>query len=114
MNDLQASFVIEVKSIKDLQSKLQDLIGLFEQPSSDLVIAKKLRITRRDMDALLGDYANSVHSGNWFAVRELIKQIAGELTLYDAPIDTWPAIAKAAQDAIKNKEIDEAFEVLAR
>ena len=114
MNDLNTRFVIEVNSLKDLQTKLRDLIVLFEGPSSDLLVADKLRITRRDMDALLGDYANIVHRGNRFAIRELIMEIAGEPALYDAPIDTWPKIAKAAQAAINEVELDDVFEELTR
>jgi len=107
-------FVIDAKTTKDLHEKLRDLIYILDGPDDDLLVAKTLRITRRDMDMLLADYANIVHGGNHFAIEELIQEIAGEPTLYDAPIDTWPKIAKAAQEAIHDKEFDDIFAEMAR
>jgi hypothetical protein len=104
--ETNVNFVIEADDLKELQDKLRQLINLIDGPDNDLLIAKSLRITRRDMDMLLADYANIVHGGNHFAIEELIHSIAGEPTLYDAPIDLWPAIAKAAQDAITDAEFD--------
>jgi hypothetical protein len=108
------TFVIDAKSSKDLYEKLRDLIDILEGPDDGLLIANSLRLTRRDMDELLRDYANIVHNGNYFATEKLIREIAGEPTLYDAPIDTWPKIAKAAQDAIHDKEFDDVFAEMAR
>jgi len=99
---------------KDLSKKLRELIDILDGPAEDLLVAKALRITRRDMDMLLGDYANIIHGGNHFAIEELIRRISGEPTLYDAPIDTWPKIAKAAQDALSEKKIDDMFAEIAR
>jgi hypothetical protein len=100
------NFVIEANGLKDLHGKLVELIKLIDDCDEDLLVANKLRITRRDMDMLLADYANIAHGGNHFAIEELIYSIAGEPTLYDAPIDMWPAIAKAAQEAITDAEYD--------
>jgi hypothetical protein len=102
--EANVKFVIDAKSSKDLQSKLRELIEILDGADDDLLIGKTLRITRRDMDMLLGDYANIVHGGNHFAIEELILGIAGEPTLYDAPIDTWSEIAKAAQDSINERQ----------
>ena len=112
--EANVKFVIDAKSSKDLYEKLRDLIDILEGPDDDLLIANSLRLTRRDMDELLADYVNIVHGGNHYAIEELIREIAGEPTLYDAPIDTWPKIAKAAQDAIHDKEFDDVFAEMAR
>jgi hypothetical protein len=104
--ETNVNFVIEADGLKELQSKLRQLVHLLDGPADDLLIAKSLRISRRDMDMLLADYANIAHGGNHFAIEELIYSIAGEPTLYDAPIDLWPAIARAAQEAIADAELD--------
>jgi hypothetical protein len=94
----------QVKELFSLLERIQDLITDITDDAAALTVAKKLRITRRDMEGILGDYADTVHGGNHLMIEKLIYEVTGEVTLFDAPIDTWPQISEAAVNAINEVE----------
>ena len=96
----------QVKELFNLLERIKDLVTDITSDANDLVIAKSLRLTRRDMESILNDYANIVHGGNHLMIEKLIYDVTGEVTLYDAPIDLWPKIAETAQYAILDKMVE--------
>jgi len=98
---------INVEDFDDLRKQLAGLVDAFDkvdEPDADLLmIGQTLRLARKDMDDLLWDYQNEVCDGQHTPVQDLIQRHSGELTLYHAPIDTWPAIAREAIAAVAKK-----------
>jgi hypothetical protein len=87
----------------DLLTEIKELVDEIESEAKGLVIASKLRITRRDLENIFADYADIVHDGNHRMIEKLIYDVTGEVTLFDAPIDLWPKLVEVAQDAIDDK-----------
>ena len=94
-----------------LLTNIKGLVDEIKLETKDSKVAKSLRLTRRDMEAILGDYANIVHGGNHLMIEKLIYEVTGEVTLYDAPIDLWPQLSETAARAINDvygiKDLDE-------
>ena len=87
-----------------LLTNIKGLVDEIKLETKDSKVAKSLRLTRRDMEAILGDYANIVHGGNHLMIEKLIYDVTGEVTLYDAPIDLWPKLSETAARAINDIE----------
>ena len=85
-----------------LLTNIKGLVDEIKLETKDSKVAKSLRLTRRDMEAILNDYANIVHGGNHLMIEKLIYEVTGEVTLYDAPIDLWPQLSETAARAIND------------
>lgn len=98
---------IDVEDFRDLLDQLKGLTAAFEALEENavdpLVVAAKLRISRKDMDDILWEYQSEICDGQHVPVQDLIQRHSGELSLYHAPIDTWPAIAAEAAAALEKK-----------
>ena len=104
----------QTKELFNLLERIKDLITDISSDANDLVIAKSLRLTRRDMEAILGDYANIVHGGNHLMIEKLIYDVTGEVTLYDAPIDLWPKLSETAARAINDIEWEQYLDEMSK
>ena len=87
-----------------LLTNIKGLVDEIKLETKGSKVAKSLRLTRRDMEAILNDYANIVHGGNHLMIEKLIYEVTGEVTLYDAPIDLWPKLSETAARAINDIE----------
>jgi hypothetical protein len=96
----------QTKELFNLLERIKDLVTDITEDANDLVIAKSLRLTRRDLETVLTDYANIVHGGNNLMIEKLIYDVTGEVTLFDAPIDMWPQISELALRAIHEAKWD--------
>ena len=104
----------QTKELFNLLERIKDLVTDITNDAEALTVAKKLRITRRDMEGILGDYADTVHGGNHLMIEKLIYDVTGEVTLYDAPIDMWPQISEKAISAINEVEWEQYLEEMSK
>lgn len=88
--------------VQQLRRLIVDLDHAFSEPLADMVrVAEDTNLNRAAMDTLLWDYQARVCDGEHVAVQDLIRRHSGELSLYHAPISTWPAIADEAAQALQ-------------
>jgi hypothetical protein len=97
----------KINELLNLLERIRNLVSEIELNANDLMVAKQLRLTRRDMENVLNDYVKVVHNGNDSMRDKFVYDMTGEVTLFDAPIDLWPKMAETAQNSILNKMVEE-------
>lgn len=101
---MEIEVTVKASSPEDLHQKLKVLSANLGNDVITYEVRRGVRLTRRDVDGLLDEWCEVCAGGNYMRRHELIQKHANEVTLYDAPIDTWWAIAKDAQEQIRLRE----------
>jgi hypothetical protein len=86
----------KVKELFNMLERIKDLVLDITNETYGANVAKKLCLSRRDMEDILKEYADVVHDGNHLMIEKLIYDVTGEVTLFDAPIDLWPKLSTTA------------------